>query len=158
MKGKSHITLGIFQILIFVLICTAEILDQREIGLSKGKVIEIEKNGVTCFGEEYQFDANVVLDFYSDFHIPISTKYLSNKLTKGESATFIYWGQKSEIESPLQSLNDPTVYISNVQIALFSLESWVARYYILFLLIKWGSVITGVILLVPNMFRKGKTN
>ena len=158
MKRKLYITLGIFHILIFISISTAEFLDPRELGISKGEVVEIEDNGITCFGEEHQFDAKVVLDFHRDFHITTPTRFLSNHLTKGESAWFIYWGQKNDVRSPLQSVYDSSVYYSDVKIALFSLESWVAWYYILFMLIKWFSLITGVILLVPNQIWKGKTN
>ena len=119
MKKKSLITLGVLHLLIFSSISIAEIISPRQFGFSKGKVIEIEDNGNTCFGEEYQFDAKVVLDFYSELNIPISTRYLSNSLKKGDSAPFIYWGRKSEIESPLQSPKDLSVYYTDVKIALF---------------------------------------
>ena len=40
MNRKSQIALGIAHLLVFAAIITAEILDPREFGLSKGEVIE----------------------------------------------------------------------------------------------------------------------
>lgn len=158
MNRRIQLLIGLMLITLFAAICAAEIIDPRAFGLSRGEVIEKVDNGVPCFGEESQYDAQVVLDFYREYQLPITTTYLSNQLTKGERAQFIYWGSKRDIESPLQSIDDETKYFSDVKIALVSIDSWVTWYYILFQGVKWMLMLSGIVLLLPNRTWKRKTN
>ena len=77
-------------------------------------------------------------------------------IIKGEHALFIYWGTKRDIESPIPSFKD-TEYYTGVKIALVSIDSWVTWYYALFQAIKWLSLVTGVLLLVPTRIWKRRT-
>jgi hypothetical protein len=149
MSRTFSISLGVIHVLIFASISIAEMTDPMTFGICKGSVISIEDNGVTCHGPELQFDAMVVPDFYHDLNISLLARDFSNRLQVGESALFIYWGRKDEIESPTNSTDDFQQYYTGVRITLFTWDSWVAWYYILFQTIKWLSITTGLVLLVP---------
>ena len=135
--------------LIFASISIAEMTDPMTFGICKGSVMSIDDNGVACHGPELQFDAMVVPDFYKDLNISLLAKDFANRLQVGESALFIYWGRKDEIESPANYNDDLQQYYTGVRITLFTWDSWVAWYYILFQTIKWLSITTGLVLLVP---------
>ena len=134
----------------FLAICSAQFYDGRTFGISKGEVLEIRDNNVTCFGPEHQFEADVLLDFFKEKQITIQSTYLSNKLKKGDIASFIYWGPKKEIQTSFQSLETNNKSFTSVKIALLTYDSWISWYYIFFLITKWWLLLSGSFLLMMN--------
>jgi hypothetical protein len=157
MKRKHQITLGILHLFIFVAISVAEFSHPIGFGISHGVVIDKQDNSVSCFGEEHAYDAQVLLDIYSEYQLVITTTYLSNRIVKGEREVFIYWGSKIDIATPLTSLSDDKEYVSDVQIALVTFDSLVFWYYILYQVVKWFSLLSGIVLFFSSEILRRKT-
>lgn len=145
-------------------LCFAEIFSGYDFGISKGKVLDVTNTEIYCFGPEYEFEASISMSVNDYLDIPIPSTFLSNQLTKNEMAWFIYWGFKKEIKSPMstlgnlkeESINSLPEYYPNMEIALFSYKSPIAWYFVLYQLIKWFSLISGILLSVPNLRIKKK--
>lgn len=157
MNKKIYILLGIVQLLLFLCILVAQSIDPRTVGITQGKIISIEDTEMTCFGAEQQYLAVVVPEFYKEQNISIETRYLMHEVALGQKRTFVYWGLKSDIKSPLQSMDHKDEYYTQVSIALFSSSSWITWYFILFQTIKWFLLLNGSLLILFNVKLKSKS-
>lgn len=145
---KISFAIGTIQILLFLGLIIAQIAHPYTFGLERGTVVSKEDTEMSCFDPEYQYQAEVLLDFYREKDITISTTSFCHNLSAGQSYVFIYWGLKKDIHQPLPTLEDENKYYSNVSLVSFSSFSWITWCYILFQLIQGFLLIGGIALLL----------